>query len=274
MANPQLENGYVRIANEIYDVLCWFRLSGECTLVLNYIIRKTYGYGKKEDAIALSQFASATKLSKAHVCRALKTLKEHRVIIANMGTGNTTKYKINKDFDTWKPLPRKGLVVPNLAIGSPHIGNKPVPILGHTKDNTKDNIQKTITGEAKTPHPAKQFLTDYGDLFKERFGTTYLASFKKDTVLIKDMLSGIEYDDLLSRARQFMKDDDDFIKKAGYTIGTFRSKVNKYVTKKSTQLKGYQPERLTPEQAQAAEAAQQEAMRQLREKGILRNDER
>ena len=49
---PQIENGYTRIANEILDTLCMFSIPGECMQVLNCILRKTYGYQKKEDRIS------------------------------------------------------------------------------------------------------------------------------------------------------------------------------------------------------------------------------
>jgi len=31
---PQLEDGYVKIANEIFDHLCWFRIPGELRLLM------------------------------------------------------------------------------------------------------------------------------------------------------------------------------------------------------------------------------------------------
>lgn len=268
MANPQLEDGYVRIANEFFDALCRVRFPGETTLVLNFIIRKTYGFGKKSDAIPLSQFAEGTKLSKPHICHAIKLLCEMNVIVAEKGNG-ITNYMINKDFDTWRPLPKKA-TLPKSAKVVAELGNNRCRIgdTQKTKDNTKDNCGKSA---AKPPHPAMMFLTDFGKLFKTRFGTTYVANFKKDVQLVKGMLSAIEYDDLLNRAGQFLRDEDDFIKnKAGYTIGTFSSKVNKYVVKKPVEVKGYQPEIRTPEQEQAAEIARQDAMKKLREQGVLR----
>jgi phage replication O-like protein O len=75
-ACPQKQNGYVPIANEIYDALIGIRIPGEAEQCLKLIIRKTYGYNKKEDAISLSQFCSFTGLKKPNVCKAIRKLKE------------------------------------------------------------------------------------------------------------------------------------------------------------------------------------------------------
>jgi hypothetical protein len=52
-ANPQLENGYTQIANELIEALARFNLSPYESRLLWYIARKTYGYQKKTDAISL-----------------------------------------------------------------------------------------------------------------------------------------------------------------------------------------------------------------------------
>jgi phage replication O-like protein O len=268
MADVQVENGYTRIANELLDTLCSFRLPGEATLVLNFIIRKTYGYGKKDDDIALSQFVLATKLSKPHVCKALKILSRLGVIVTQKGNG-ITNYMINKDFDTWDPLPKK-VTLPKKVMTVTQKGNNRYPIGDIQKK--KENVTKEICAVRKNElAPERQFLTDYGNLFRTRFGTTYICQFAKDTKLVKEMLKAIEYSDLLNRAGQFLRDEDDWLKRKGYTIGMFKSMVNRYVAKKATVVKGYEPERLTQEQEQAAEAAKTEAMQKLREKGILRD---
>lgn len=64
MINPQIENGYTKIATEIIEKFCYYRISGEEWLVLWVVLRKTYGWNKKEDKISLSQFADLTKLSR------------------------------------------------------------------------------------------------------------------------------------------------------------------------------------------------------------------
>ena len=70
------------------------------------IIRKTYGFGKLEDRISISQFSLATGLKKQHAHRAISKLIELNLVTKN-GDGIITSYRINKDFSSWKLSPKK-----------------------------------------------------------------------------------------------------------------------------------------------------------------------
>lgn len=80
MANPQIENGYTRIANEIMDALAKIRIPGQARQVLDFILRKTYGWNKKTDMISLSQFVEGTGLSKVAVCKGINKLLGMNII--------------------------------------------------------------------------------------------------------------------------------------------------------------------------------------------------
>jgi len=128
MASPQTENGFTKIANETMEALAGIRISGEARQCLDVIIRKTYGFHKKEDDISLSQFALITNIGKTHILRGLVKLAKMNLIITKKGNHNGNTYRFNKDFDTWKPLPKKVTVTKK--------GNPSLPKKGHTKDNT------------------------------------------------------------------------------------------------------------------------------------------
>lgn len=142
MANPQLENGYTKIANELLEALCRIRISGEARQVLDAILRKTYGFNKIEDRVALSQICLLTGLKKQVVCRSLNKLSSMNLVIKkDTDLGNV--YRFNKDFDQWKPLSKKITV---LNIDNAGVLNN---VKGgyskkrHTKEtNTKDNTTK------------------------------------------------------------------------------------------------------------------------------------
>lgn len=108
MANPQIEDGHIVLANEIVEQFCKHRISGEEWLVLWSIIRKTYGWKKKEDRIALSQFAVMTGLKRQHIVRAIRKLHSKKIIavIKNDDSGINI-YSFNKNFDQWSPLSKK-----------------------------------------------------------------------------------------------------------------------------------------------------------------------
>ena len=104
--NPQWENGYTKIATEIFEALSRIRIPGEARQILDTIIRKTWGWNKKEDIISLSQFQEYTGLNKMHVYRAINKLIEMNLIIKK-GNGKQSAYMFNKYYDTWKSLPKK-----------------------------------------------------------------------------------------------------------------------------------------------------------------------
>ncbi len=106
MASPQLENGYVQLAGEILVALSKFRVPGEARQVLDFIILKTYGWHKKEDLISLAQFMNGTELKKNTVCRSINKLI-HLNLITKKENEKGNLYRFNKDFETWKPLPKK-----------------------------------------------------------------------------------------------------------------------------------------------------------------------
>ena len=57
MANPQLENGYTSIANEILDNLCKLSLNGTELKVVICIFRYTFGFRRKSHKLSASFIA-------------------------------------------------------------------------------------------------------------------------------------------------------------------------------------------------------------------------
>lgn len=145
MANPQKEDGYTAIANEIMDAMCRIRIPGEERQVLDAILRKTYGWNKCEDAIALSQFVDMTGLTKPHIIHAIKGLLLKKVItVAEKGNEAAKVYKFNKNYDEWCPLPKKA-TLPKKEMRIAEKGNASLPKKGTTKETTtKDTLTKDI----------------------------------------------------------------------------------------------------------------------------------
>lgn len=96
MASPQKENGFISVANEIFEQLVKVRLLGAEWDVCIWIIRKTYGFNKKKDWISLSQFQEATGLSRPTVVKTLKNLVARNIIIKK-----DKQCQFNKDWETW-----------------------------------------------------------------------------------------------------------------------------------------------------------------------------
>jgi len=119
--NPQPEDGTVRIATELWEAITRTRVPGEAMQCLMFIIRKTYGWQKKEDKIPLVQFVEATGIPKPRVCRSLAKLRGMNIIAQK---GN--KLSINKFYSTWRPLPKKA-TLPKKAIVIAEKGNESLP---------------------------------------------------------------------------------------------------------------------------------------------------
>jgi len=143
MANPQVEDGYCKIANKIMEALSHTRIPGEARQILDVIIRKTYGWNKKEDMISHSQFAEITGLSRGNVYRGLNKLKQMNliVLVPSKARAGSCIYSINKDFDTWKRLPSK-TQVPSKKKQLPSKVKAKLPSKTQVTKDKKDTIQK------------------------------------------------------------------------------------------------------------------------------------
>ncbi len=168
MANPQLENGYTSIANEILDHLATCQLSPNQWQVLLFIIRKTYGFKKKVDYIANFQIVIGTSLRKDVVSRALGKLAERHLI-----TRNKKNIGFQKDWELWQkfaeqPTTEKLAELPTefaeqpTKVGSPLVTQK-----------KKETIQKKIDDDDNG-------LTEFTDFIRDNFTKGQLPPHLKD----------------------------------------------------------------------------------------------
>lgn len=165
MKSPQLANGYTPIANELLEHLIAYKFTQNDYKVLLAIIRKTYGYHKKTDAIGNSQLAVMTGLQRTHVARSIRSLVAQNILICD-----DSQYKnsigINKYYQTWGipdldnlPVKTDLQTVTNLVTDTTQdcdqIGLNAVTNLvtlnakncdqnGHTQKKVKDSIKKTL----------------------------------------------------------------------------------------------------------------------------------
>ena len=160
MANPQIENGYTKIANELLEALCKTRLSDYEHRIVMMIIRKTYGFNKKADWICLKKLSDDTDIKLPHVSRTISKLLNRNIIARKKRL-----VSIQKDYDKWLPkevtnkVTQRGNVtqtgnqekLPKDATKVTQRGNKKLPKQVDTKEK-KETIQK------KGAKPKKRFL--------------------------------------------------------------------------------------------------------------------
>jgi len=110
-ASPQLENGYIKIANEIIDALVGYRLAGEQMQCLLFVLRKTYGFNKKSDAISIVQFCQTTGMKRENVYRAISSLVAKKILkCSNNDTKGSKVYEFNKNYNQWSACIKKDTV--------------------------------------------------------------------------------------------------------------------------------------------------------------------
>ena len=108
MANPQLEDGYTRIADLVLEALMKAKLTGTQWDLAMVVIRKTWGYQQKEDFISLTQFQKLTGRNRSLIGRELSVLQDRNILkqIETPTFGKPAKWKFNKDWESWVYPPR------------------------------------------------------------------------------------------------------------------------------------------------------------------------
>lgn len=107
--NPQRENGNRQIANDVFCALIKTNLSSSELRIIMAIINKTWGFGKEADCISTTQLMEMTGLAERTVKKAIKTLKDKRIIhyepsLIRVHHGSPlNEFIFNKHYDTWKP---------------------------------------------------------------------------------------------------------------------------------------------------------------------------
>lgn len=98
--SPQLEQGYVRIANELLDAILAYPFTARQMKVVMAIVRKTYGYQKLVDDVSASQLAAVCGLQRTHVTATLNELASMNIITKAPGTYGSV-VGINKHYRNW-----------------------------------------------------------------------------------------------------------------------------------------------------------------------------
>lgn len=143
MNTPQLENGFTQIANEVVEKLSLLHMSGNEWMIWWVVLRKTWGWKKKEDRISLTQFQKLTGLSRPAVVLALDRLVAKNVLVAKpLPLGK--QFSFNKDHTTWTSSEKATSSIINTKV----VAKPLLPIVAkplHTKETTtKETIQKKI----------------------------------------------------------------------------------------------------------------------------------
>jgi phage replication O-like protein O len=182
MANPQKENGFTAIANEIMDALIAADLSGQDFKIALLIIRKTYGFNKTEDAVSLSQMMKATTMCKIRCSQVVNRLELMKILTVTENiNGIGKKYKFNKDFDTWQTVNKNINRYKKMKGTVNEKRNRPLMKTLTTKDTlTKDTLTKDNTPIVPKGSPySNDFLIFYTTYPKHKGRDAAWKAWKK-----------------------------------------------------------------------------------------------
>ena len=184
MANPRIENGYVRIANELLEAICRLDVSGSEMRILLYIIRRTYGFNKDYAEIPLSEISAAVGMRREHIQKMLKRLSTKNII--DLRTNGGTKpqtISIVKNYEKWAVELCASCLLHKMATVAPTVvqnGNSSVVQNGNStyKDN-KDNYKDIFKDRKKSfgrngnvllkNDEYDKLINDYGKETAERY---------------------------------------------------------------------------------------------------------
>lgn len=103
MKTPQLEDGYARIANLLLEDLAQCSAIPSHVRCLLYIIRMTYGFGRKDATLRLGDFEKACRISYCNVNRSINKLRQSGLIsVFKTEAKCVNTFRINKDKSAWQ----------------------------------------------------------------------------------------------------------------------------------------------------------------------------
>jgi phage replication O-like protein O len=147
VANPQIENGYIRISNELFMAIIKSGFNASEIRVLLFILSQTFGYNKKSRRLSASYISMGAEIPISTVRKSVQKLIDKNVIKTSCEYNNSIKtISINKDYSKWR-LPKNDY--PKMGthpwtVRLPKNGQSDYPSMGSNKRQTiKDRKEKT-----------------------------------------------------------------------------------------------------------------------------------
>jgi phage replication O-like protein O len=103
MVNPQKENGYTPISNELLEVIYSKPFNATQLKILLVICRYTYGFSRKKHSLSENFIAKAANISKRYISSELNKLIDQKVItVVSPHTDISSRVlSLNKHYDRW-----------------------------------------------------------------------------------------------------------------------------------------------------------------------------
>lgn len=163
MASPQVENGFTRIANELFPALVSRDFSGAECRAIWAVIRMTYGYHKLEVALPSQKLAGLMGVSDRYARGVLSSLVQKGVLeLVRPAKGpNPPTIRFIKNYDRWKVRPDADMTLWDEFEPEPREPDASVPDSSTQKagkeelgDPASRNPESRISGSERSGFPA------------------------------------------------------------------------------------------------------------------------
>ena len=244
--SPQLEDGFTRIANELLEALCRMPLGNSEGQIFLCILRKTYGWGKKQDDISISQIETATGISRRMVIYGVQNLEARKLLKITRKKGRGVKNEINeiaiqKNHDLWVVQGKstqykntlekqrvayakgKDLVVQGIE--------EKGQILAPTKERKKQKKEPIARKEPSGPHHI--FIAWWQMAFLKVTGHKPTINGKTGSQVQAMLKDVTKIQTLITYASIMLTSEDTFYEKAGKTLGVLQSQLDGFKSKKN-----------------------------------------
>lgn len=102
MANPQTENGFTKISNELFDQIIKADLSLRELKIIFTVIRFTYGFNRKEAELSTRFISNATGIKFQNIANSIKHLQNKNILVLHRGNHKQgRKIILNKNYELW-----------------------------------------------------------------------------------------------------------------------------------------------------------------------------
>mgnify|MGYP000881589721 CR=1 FL=1 len=102
MANPQIENGHTRIANELLEAMAYRICNATWLKIMLYLCRITYGFQRKEAETNYQAIATKTGFVKDTIRGAILDMSDRKLVNFRVVSQERFVVSINKDYELWK----------------------------------------------------------------------------------------------------------------------------------------------------------------------------
>lgn len=251
MANPQIEHGHTRIANEILEQIAKTNLNGTQFRILMVIWRYTYGFQRKEHELSNAFIAEAIgNNNRRLVIKELTSLINRKIIVVvGNGSRGTKILKFNKNYDEWCLNEHYSQLVSNQTLEV--VSNQTLELVSNqtpkkeiNKNIKKYTRQRKTYDEDSTYFKMAKYFFDRVTRVAEEAGIAHLIKKSNLQSWADDMRKIIEIDKVDKRLVKEVMDwvtEDDFWKTNVLSAKKLREKFSELAIKMRASKNKYKP---------------------------------